>query len=454
MTVELPERLGRYKVEAVIGSGGFATVYRAHDERLDALVAIKVLAENHCLDPDMRERFLKEGRVLRRIGSPHVVTVHDLGETDRGQPYLVLDHADRGDLAARVAERRGVGQSAERRGADQSTWRVGPADLIAVAGALADALAAVHASGLVHRDVAPRNLLLRSVRAAGTEPRGDLLGADEQLLLADLGLSKDLAVASGLTVGGGTAGFTPPEQRSGLNRVDATADLWAASALVVWLLTGSPPDDEGRWYGRLTTAGWPPALAGTLARGLATDPADRHESAARWFHEVRDGVTPTARFDGPPPRAEPADPPPAEPSQPASTARRRLPLVAALALALGVLAGVTGTWIVGTLTAPSRESVEELPGGQVRARAADGDHHVAIVGPAEIAAGRTATFTAEAAGVGHTMWIAPDGVVHVDAAQLHVHTRTAGDATVTLIGTDAEGRRLIATHRLRVTGTS
>lgn len=100
--VDLPERIGRYRVDGVVGSGGFATVYRAYDERFDATVAVKVLAENHCLDPDVRERFLKEGRVLRRVGSPHLVTAHDLGENDRGQPYLVLDFADRGTLAERV----------------------------------------------------------------------------------------------------------------------------------------------------------------------------------------------------------------------------------------------------------------------------------------------------------------------------------------------------------------
>jgi hypothetical protein len=84
--VDLPESIGRYRVDGVVGSGGFATVYRAYDERFDAIVAVKVLAENHCLDPDVRERFLKEGRVLRRVGSPHLVTAHDLGENAGASP--------------------------------------------------------------------------------------------------------------------------------------------------------------------------------------------------------------------------------------------------------------------------------------------------------------------------------------------------------------------------------
>lgn len=212
----VPPAIGRYRVEGVIGAGGFATVYLARDDRLDATVAIKVLAENHCLDPDVRERFLKEGRVLRRIGSPHVVAIHDLGETERAQPYLVLDHADRGTLAERVAARRADGG-----------WRPGTADLLCIARALTDSLAAVHAGNVVHRDIAPRNLLLRSTR--GPEADGaaacEIVAADERLLLADLGLSKDLAVASGLTVAGGTAGFTPPEQREGPAQIDRRADV-------------------------------------------------------------------------------------------------------------------------------------------------------------------------------------------------------------------------------------
>ena len=439
MTVELPERLGRYRVEAVIGSGGFATVYRAHDERLDARVAIKVLAENHCLDPDVRERFLTEGRVLRRIGSPHVVTVHDLGETSRGQPFLVLDHADRGDLAARVHERRAAG------------WTPGPADAVAVVEATADALAAVHASGLVHRDVAPRNLLLRSVRAAAPDPAVGLIGRDEQLVLADLGLSKDLAAASGLTVGGGTAGFTPPEQRSGLTRVDHRADIWAASALVVWLLAGVPPDDEGHWQERLAAGGWPAALGAALARGLAGDPPARYDDVSAWAAAVRDAISPTVPLDG---TDDAGDPPPAAPvTTTVAPAPRRpaRPVLALLAvLVAGALIGLAAVWLYEAGTGDAAVTVEPLAGGRTRTRASAGDRSVSVVGPATVTAGETATFTAESQGSPRVVWIAPDGAVKVDAAELRVRTRTPGRATVTLIGVDGEGNQLTASHTVVV----
>ena len=79
MSAPEPTRLGRYRLEEVIGTGAFSTVYRAVDERLEDVVAVKVLAENHSFDPEVRERFLTEGRVLRRIDSPHVTAVHDRG---------------------------------------------------------------------------------------------------------------------------------------------------------------------------------------------------------------------------------------------------------------------------------------------------------------------------------------------------------------------------------------
>jgi eukaryotic-like serine/threonine-protein kinase len=170
-------RLGRYLVVDVIGTGAFSTVYRATDERLGGEVAVKLLAENHSLDLDLRERFLREGRVLRRIDSQHVVGVHDAGENDRGQPYLVLELADRGELSARVGDLRAGG------------WTPDADAVRAVATALAEAVAAVHRAGAVHRDLSPGNVLLRSTNVPG-QVSGGLLGDDERLLVADLGLSK------------------------------------------------------------------------------------------------------------------------------------------------------------------------------------------------------------------------------------------------------------------------
>lgn len=428
--IGLPEIIGRYRIEAILGTGGFATVYRARDDRLDASVAVKVLAENHSLDSDVRERFLKEARALRRIGTPHVVTVHDVGETERGQPYMVLDHCDRGTLAERARARRAAG------------WRPGTADLLYLAEALADALAAVHASHLVHRDVSPRNLLLRSARASGTGAGCDLIGIDERLLLADLGLSKDLAAASGLTIGGGTAGFTPPEQRTGASKVDAAADIWAASALVVWLLLDRPPDDDGRWQRDLAAQDWSNGIIAALARGLARDPADRYEGAAAWFAALRDAAVPTAPILLPPTtilrrrsRAAEAERPP----------RRRTLLAFALLLAtvLGAASALAlGRWFDNS----PRQTVEVLSDGQVRNQAASDERIVTITGPTEVLVGEPVTFVADTTGVKNTLWVAPNGDTHRNVTTLEVTARSSGRATVTLVGIDQLGRTLQVAH--------
>lgn len=269
----MTERVGRYRLEGVIGAGSFATVHRAVDERLDDVVVLKVLAENHSLNPEVRERFIAEGRSLRRVVSPHVVVVHDIGETERQQPFLVLEHADRGTLAGRVAELRRQGRSASRE------------DVLTVARSLAAAIGAAHAAGLVHRDLSPGNILLTS--RAPVHDEGAWAGReaalvvrpDERLVVADLGMCKDLALNSGLTVAGGTAGFRPPEQ-DGPGIVDTRADLWAMSTLLLWMCEGA--DD-------LT-----PALFSALGRSTAHDPRDRHPDVAAWLDDVVSALAPPA----------------------------------------------------------------------------------------------------------------------------------------------------------------
>ena len=110
----MPARLGRYAVRRRIGSGGFATVWLAYDEQLDSPVAIKVLAENWTEDGHVRQRFLEEGRYLRKVESPHVVSVYDAGSLDDDRPYLVMSYADQGTLADRLeAEGLTVAQACE-----------------------------------------------------------------------------------------------------------------------------------------------------------------------------------------------------------------------------------------------------------------------------------------------------------------------------------------------------
>ena len=140
-----PARFGRYRVVRRIGSGAFATVWLAEDEELEAPVAVKVLADNWSHRLDVRTRFEQEARILRRADSDRVVRVHDIGELPDGRPYFVMTYADRGTLAERVDDGPLPVGEALRYGAD-----------------IARGLAVLHQVGVIHRDINPGNVLLRS----------------------------------------------------------------------------------------------------------------------------------------------------------------------------------------------------------------------------------------------------------------------------------------------------
>ncbi|MGW6199886.1 serine/threonine-protein kinase [Kribbella sp. NPDC055110] len=207
----VPTRLGRYVVRRRLGSGGFATVWLAHDEQLDAEVAIKVLADNWGHDDSVRKRFLEEGRFLRRVESEHVVQVHDVGELEDGRPFLVLTYADRGTLADRLKQE-----------------PLALADAVDVVVQVGRGLQALHRRGLLHRDVKPANVLFRSTDDG------------ERAVLSDLGLGKSLDEISRITMPGGTPSYVAPEQALG-ERLDQRADQYSLGAVAYAALTGRSP---------------------------------------------------------------------------------------------------------------------------------------------------------------------------------------------------------------------
>ena len=481
-------RIGRYTVEGVIGTGAFATVYRALDERLGATVAVKLLADNHCLDPDIRARFLDEGRALRRIDSPHVVRVYDVGETDRLQPYLVLEHADRGTLAQRVAARRADG------------WRPTAGDVRSLATQLAGAVAAVHAADLVHRDLTPGNVLVRSVArgpspgAAGDDRRG-LLGVDERLVVTDLGLSKDLARNSGLTAAGGTDGFRPPEQRGAPSRIDGRADLWALSAVVLWLLTGRAPATDpptpADVDGVRAELDLPVGLRAPLLRSRADDPAARHPDARAWLTEVVAALSPPVLPTAPSSRStsspsSPSSSPASAPGAPAVTGsvagngglgaasgaaavpvsayrssagfplvrpapdppRWRRLLVAAQLVVAGALVGGAISWWAAS-GGDGGPQVQRRGDGQVEVTDQVGDVTLTLSGPERAPVGDVVTFEATADGLDHWAWVMPDGTVYADRASVQLNGSTPGVATVVLTARTPDGERLEVAHEVR-----
>ena len=270
---DLPERIGRYQVRAVLGVGGFAVVVRAYDEGLDTDVAIKVLNHDHAVDADIRARFVREAQLLRRVRSPHVVAVHDLGELDDGRPYFVMEFASGGVLAERMPDRAGV---------------VDADGLISVITALAAGLGALHDAQVVHRDVKPANLLVVSTGPSRdradrpvTATRRSLVDDDERLVVGDLGLAKDQGRTTvSPTILGGTPHFRAPEQTRLGAEVTPATDVYAATGVLWSLLTAELPPAPDELGPRLE--GVPAAWHELFERGLAADPDERFPTMAEW----------------------------------------------------------------------------------------------------------------------------------------------------------------------------
>ena len=296
--VSMPHRLGRYAVRRRIGSGGFATVWLAYDEQLDSPVAIKVLADNWTEDHQIRQRFLEEGRYLRKVESPHVVSVYDAGELDDGRPYLVMSFADQGTLADRL-----------------EVEGLTPAQAMEVVRQVGDGLQALHDRGILHRDVKPANVLFRTVEGSG--------GHTVRAMVGDLGLGKALDMSSRLTMVAGTPTYVAPEQAAA-ESPDARADQYSLAALAYLLLTGRPPFthtslSDAKNPGALPPVStpdrpFPPEVERVLRRGLARDREDRFPSVTAFVAALDGGARADRAGSGDPavarprPRAHPARP--------------------------------------------------------------------------------------------------------------------------------------------------
>ncbi len=251
-----------HKIEAVAGRGGMGVVYRARQLSLDRVVALKVIAPTLIADEAIRRRFLRESRVAASIDHPHVIPIYYTGE-EGGIAYIAMRHVAGDDLRTLV----------------RRTGPLDPARAARIVRQVAAALDAAHASGLVHRDVKPANVLL---------------GQGDHAYLTDFGLTKHVLSEAGATKPGhwvGTLDFIAPEQIRG-ERVDARADVYALGCVLYYMLAGRPPftpdGDEAKMWAHLTeqpplvseaAPGVPEGFDEVIARALAKEPAQRFQSA-------------------------------------------------------------------------------------------------------------------------------------------------------------------------------
>ncbi len=210
--------VGRYQIQARIGQGAMANVYRAYDPDINRVLAIKVLKREYCRDPQLATRFLREARAAGALSHPNIVTIYDVGEIE-GFPYIAMELLDGAPLD-QVAEKRG---------------RFPIADVIEIGCQLADALRYAHEQGVVHRDIKPSNIVL---------------GADgRSVKLLDFGIARveqcaatEQAVKTQAGQVLGTPRYMSPEQALGRD-LDGRSDLFSVGVVLYELLTGRPAFD-------------------------------------------------------------------------------------------------------------------------------------------------------------------------------------------------------------------
>jgi Tol biopolymer transport system component/predicted Ser/Thr protein kinase len=268
-------RLGHYVIDAQVGAGGMGVVYRALDTRLGRAVAVKFLSED-LADAPARRRFQREAQMASALNHPHIVSVYDVGELE-GRQYLVTEVIEGGSLTA--------WSRAERR-----SWR----QILELLVGVADALAAAHAAGILHRDVKPDNVLITTNGYAKLVDFG-LARLDERT--AEKAQSEVLTMGwTGAGVVVGTLGYMSPEQTEG-KPIDARSDIFSFGVMLYEILGGVRPFEGASHLEVLEAVARkpPPPLPGSIPiplrfvveKALEKDPADRYQSMRELVVDVR-----------------------------------------------------------------------------------------------------------------------------------------------------------------------
>ena len=255
--------VGNYEIQRELGRGGMGVVYKAHEQSLQRVVALKVLLAHLARDTAFVKRFLHEARAVARLNHPNVVTIHTVGQHG-GTYYIAMEYVKGRSLAEII---RAEGQIDVRRALD-------------IAAQSAKALAEAHKQGIIHRDIKPHNIM---VDEAGL------------VKVMDFGLARAAQSSTHLTATGaqlGTPRYMSPEQCQG-KPLDPRTDVFSLGVTLYEMLAGSPPFDADTPLALMyqilhepfpavqeLNADVPAGVAQVLARMTARDPDQRYPSAA------------------------------------------------------------------------------------------------------------------------------------------------------------------------------
>ncbi len=356
----LGDTIAGYRLEEQIGQGGMAVVYRAHDERLDRRVALKLLAPGLASDTAFRTRFIRESRAAAAVDHPNIIPVYDAGDAG-GFLFIAMRYVQGGDVRSLFA----------------SGQVLSPARVWNIISQVGSALDAAHAHDLVHRDVKPANILLdTSARTTGGK-RGQSGDETDHVYLSDFGISKQ-TLASHLTSTGqfvGTLDYIAPETIEG-KAIDGSVDQYSLACAAYELFTGEPPFQRDLGLALLNahlstpppkiTDKRPelsPAVDLVLAKAMAKNPADRYASCVEFATDLGKAIgmvpgTPSVVVAGAQPTAALGTPP-----QPHAHPATELAGPIAATAAGGALAGAGQPGPVISSSPPTNQPTPQWPAG-------------------------------------------------------------------------------------------